>query len=75
MTKRPKKQTSSRVSTIAGRVMRNMRSARANGFKSGDWVGVRMRDAVALAASALSQDEVKGQRAPKKRRKAKSRKR
>lgn len=57
--KRPRKQTSSSVSTIAGRMLDLTADAKLLGFKN---VLVRIDELAALAGSALSQDERKGQR-------------
>lgn len=63
---RAKKQTSSRVSRIAARILATTPRAKL-------WV-FRVSDVRALAASCLSQDETRGQQAKSKRRARKARK-
>jgi hypothetical protein len=55
--KRPRKQTSQRVSSVASRMLRLVADARVLGF---DHVLVSVEDIRALAGSALSQDERRG---------------
>lgn len=55
---RARKQTSSRVSTIAARLMNLATDAKLHGFEN---VLVPIKDVQAVAASALTQDERKGQ--------------
>lgn len=57
--KRPRKQTSARVSSIAGRMLDLTADAKLLGFRH---VLVRVDELAALAGSALAQDERKGQR-------------
>lgn len=75
--KRGKKQTGDRVSKIAGRVLERLKERKRNlpinvrrtNAPVGIWTDqgtydfARVRDIEALAASCLSQDEVKGKRA------------
>ncbi len=66
---RPRKQTSSRVSTLAARLMR--RAEAGDRFYVADhikpWRDIT-RDVLMLCASALSQDETSGQAKKRKRR-------
>lgn len=57
----PKKQSSSRLSTIAGRVLKNLKSNSVRRY-IGLWQHISIADVRALAASVLSQDETPGQR-------------
>lgn len=56
MAKRPKKQTSDRISSLAGKVLAGKKPT--------------TKQAKALAGSALGQDETKGKRPTKRRKKA-----
>jgi len=62
---RPRKQTSSRVSTLAARLMRKARRDvkwnETHGFPWDKNVLVESADLITLCASVLSQDETRGQ--------------
>jgi hypothetical protein len=62
----PRKQTSPRVSSIAGRALRAIRKTRTSLPGIPTLLGITLDDWEALAGSCLAQDEVKGQK-PKKR--------
>ena len=62
-----RKQSSSRLSTIAGRVLRSLPDPSWDRTRRGvqhvlDGDQIRLEDVRALAASVLSQDETKGQK-------------
>lgn len=65
-----RKQSSSRLSTIAARVMARVqasrRSFKAMGLKPPRMVNVRTTNLVALCMSVLSQEEARGQKRRKK---------
>jgi hypothetical protein len=67
----PRRQTSSKVSTIAGRVLRECRAAQRARMILVPNDLVSVAELKALSASVLAQDEVKGQK--KAKRKAKRR--
>lgn len=57
----PKKQSSSRLSTIASKVLRQLKGVPLSAAICG-WHRIAVADVNALAASVLSQDETKGQK-------------
>lgn len=70
-----RKQTSSRISTLAARVLNSLDyPKRVPLYVFGLPCGISVGEVRALAASALSQDETKGNAKPKKRAKRKQRK-